>query len=70
MKAAIIVSTYNRADVLPLCLNALLAQKGPDFEILVANDKSTDGTESILKKFEKNDCSRDEQRYAFCKRSC
>ncbi|MDP2625117.1 MAG: glycosyltransferase family 2 protein [Candidatus Peregrinibacteria bacterium] len=55
MKISIIIPTYNRADILTMCLNALEKQKFPvkDFEVIVVNDGSKDETDEILTKFAK-----------------
>lgn len=54
MEASIIIATYNRADVLEKCLEALSKQvfKGV-FEVVIINDGGTDKTESVVQKFGK-----------------
>lgn len=47
-RITVIVPTYNRADVLLLCLGALEAQTMSDFDVIVVNDGSTDNTEEML----------------------
>lgn len=42
------VSAYNRKDYLKLCLDSLLAQTYPNFEIIVIDDGSTDGTSEMM----------------------
>lgn len=42
------VSAYNRKDYLKLCLDSLLAQTYPNFEIIVIDDGSTDGTDKMM----------------------
>lgn len=44
---SIIVSTYNRPDALRLVLLALAEQDAKDFEVIVADDGSTDETKQI-----------------------
>jgi len=44
MKTAVIVTTYNRPDALALALDSYLAQSTSDFELIVADDGSTDDT--------------------------
>jgi len=51
MKFSIIVPTYNRKRMLYGCLKSLVNQDYPknDYEIIVIDDGSTDGTEQIIK---------------------
>ena len=44
MTPAVIVTTYNRADALAAVLDGYLAQTAADFELIVADDGSTDDT--------------------------
>ncbi len=45
---SVVVPTYNGLRFLPTCLNALRAQIFRDFEIIVVDDASTDGTGELL----------------------
>lgn len=55
MDASIVVMTHNRETVLEKTVNAMLAQEfNGQFEVIVVNDGSTDGTKQMLEKFEKN----------------
>jgi glycosyltransferase involved in cell wall biosynthesis len=45
---SIIVSTYNRPDALRLVLLALADQEAKDFEVIVADDGSTDETRQVI----------------------
>lgn len=45
---SIVVPTFNRAGLLGPCIDNLLEQDYPNFEIVLVNDGSTDETESIL----------------------
>jgi GT2 family glycosyltransferase len=45
---SVVVSTYNRADRLPLALDALLAQTGTAYEIIVVDNNSTDDTRTVV----------------------
>jgi glycosyltransferase involved in cell wall biosynthesis len=53
MQASFIIPTYNRAAQLEQCFEALLNQNfiKSEFEIVVVDDGSTDGTEKVVKKF-------------------
>lgn len=55
MELSIIICTYNRAQFLPDALISLEKQSldKAKFEVIVINNNSTDATESISKKFEK-----------------
>ncbi len=55
MELSIIVCTYNRAQFLPDALESIKNQNisGKDFELIVINNNSTDSTETICKKFER-----------------
>ncbi len=46
-KASVIIVTYNREKLLRYCLRALLYQTSQDYEIVVIDDGSTDGTHTI-----------------------
>ena len=47
---SIVTATYNAAEVLPRLIESLLAQTDQDFEWVVADGGSTDGTLEILEK--------------------
>ena len=48
-----VVCTYNRADSLKDCLEALSKQTYPHYEVIVVDDGSTDGTAEVAKGYEK-----------------
>lgn len=48
MKAAVIVTTYNRPDALRAVLEGYLAQQGAPFELLVADDGSGEETRELV----------------------
>jgi glycosyltransferase involved in cell wall biosynthesis len=48
MKLAVIVTTYNRPDALAAVLDGYDAQVGHDFELIVADDGSTDETRRLV----------------------
>ncbi|AEB08259.1 glycosyltransferase family 2 protein [Desulfobacca acetoxidans] len=45
---SVIIPTYNRADVVGEAINSVLAQTCRDFELIVVDDGSEDGTAAIL----------------------
>ena len=50
MEVSVVISTYNNRRILRPCLEAMLAQDFPasDFEIIVADDGSADGTRGMV----------------------
>ena len=48
MRTAVIVTTYNRPDALAAVLEGYLAQENHDFELLIADDGSTDNTRKLI----------------------
>jgi glycosyltransferase involved in cell wall biosynthesis len=48
---SVVVTTYNRPLALAACLNSLLAQHDQQFEIIVADDGSTTGTQHLIADF-------------------
>ena len=48
---SVIIPTFDRADVLPRAIDSALAQPGPSFEIIIADDGSTDGTAAVLSRY-------------------
>jgi len=56
-KVSILIPARNEEKNLPVSLPSLLNQTGIDWECLVANDRSTDGTENALKKLGLNEIS-------------
>lgn len=48
MHFSVVVPTFNRISTLRLCLRGLLNQSYPDYEIIVVDDGSTDGTAEAL----------------------
>ena len=49
LKISVIVTTYNRPDALELVLKALAAQTQLQFEVIVADDGSSDSTAELIK---------------------
>jgi len=48
----VFVPTYNRAHLLPRVLECMEAQTFQDFELLIVDDGSTDGTYDYLKSYQ------------------
>ena len=53
MKTAVILTTYNRPDALAVVLAAYEAQLNINFEMIIADDGSTDETADLLERFRK-----------------
>lgn len=51
MKVSIIIPTYNRARLVCLAIDSILAQDYTDYEIIVVDDGSTDETAAALEKY-------------------
>lgn len=54
-KISVIIPVYNNVDFLPQCLNSLLAQSFQDFEGILVDDGSNDGSETICDDYQKRD---------------
>ena len=52
---SIITASYNRAHLLPRCLDSILQQKFSQFEAIVVDDGSTDNTEQVVEEFVRRD---------------
>lgn len=48
---SIAIITYNQKDYLRECIESCLAQDYPNFEIVIADDGSTDGTQDMLEEY-------------------
>lgn len=52
-RLSIIIPAYNAEAYLPQCLDSIFSQDYSDFEVLVINDGSTDGTADLLGRYPK-----------------
>ena len=50
-KISVVVATYNAARTLGDCLESLRQLRYPDYEVIVVNDGSTDGSEPIIDRY-------------------
>jgi glycosyltransferase involved in cell wall biosynthesis len=48
---SVVIPTYNRAPLLPKCLDSVLAQEFEGFEVIVVDDGSTDDTAEVLARY-------------------
>ncbi len=48
---SVVMTTYNRADVLGSAIDSILNQTYDNFELVIVDDDCTDGTSQILKKY-------------------
>lgn len=51
MKLAVIIVTYNRKELLAESIHALLKQSYKDFDMIIVDNNSDDGTEEVVNKF-------------------
>lgn len=52
---SIVIPVYNSAKTIRECLESIVTQSFPDFEVIIVNDGSTDETAEIVKSFSEND---------------
>ena len=55
MKISVIVPVYNTAQFLPHCIDSILSQSFSDFELLLIDDGSTDGSGQICDAYAEKD---------------
>ncbi len=51
LKVSVIIPTYNRLPMLREAVDSVLAQDFEDFELIVVDDGSTDGTPEVIKQY-------------------
>ena len=49
-KISVVVPLYNKACYIDRCLDSIFGQSFPDFEVIVVNDGSTDGSEGVVER--------------------
>lgn len=47
-KVSVIISTYNRANLLPRAVNSVLSQTYDDYEVIIVDDASSDDTQKVV----------------------
>ena len=53
-KVSILITNFNKADYIEECITSCIKQSYDNFEILLADNYSTDNSSNIIKKFNKN----------------
>lgn len=49
--ASVVIATYNRARFLGEAIDSVLCQTHPEFEVIVVDDGSTDGTRALVERY-------------------
>lgn len=52
---SVIVPVYNKKEYLEECIGSVLGQSFTDFELIIVDDGSTDGSDEVCSEFEEND---------------
>ncbi len=53
-KVSICIPTFNRIDLLPVAIDSVLKQTYQDFELIVCDDGSSDGTADLMSEYQDN----------------
>ena len=53
MRISLIISTYNSPEALDVCLRSVLRQTSSPYEVIIADDGSTDSTPEVIDRFTK-----------------
>ena len=51
MQFSVIIPVYNRSEIIGEAIDSVLGQSLKDFEVIVVDDGSTDGTANVVKKY-------------------
>ena len=51
MQYSVIIPVYNAKETLRRCLDSLVGQQFSDYELLLINDGSTDGSDAICREY-------------------
>ncbi|WP_273750938.1 glycosyltransferase family 2 protein [Leuconostoc mesenteroides] len=51
MSITVIVPVYNKVSAVEKCLQSIVNQKYTNYEVIIVNDGSTDGSETVIEKF-------------------
>ncbi|PTY03738.1 glycosyl transferase family 2 [Opitutaceae bacterium EW11] len=54
-KVSVLIPTYNYARFLPEAIESVLVQRGVEFEILISDDASTDGSDRLIRRYASED---------------
>lgn len=52
---SIIIPVHNREKTLPMCIESILSQTYPNFELIMVDDHSTDNSIKVIKDYQKKD---------------
>lgn len=52
---SVVLPTYNRAHALPIAVDSILNQTYSDFELIIIDDGSTDGTDAVIEELARQD---------------
>lgn len=55
MKISVIITSYNYSNIIGEAINSVLCQLFDDFEIIIADDASTDNSVEVIKEFQNRD---------------
>ncbi len=53
---SIIIPTFNQCDFLKVAISSVLKQSFKNYEIIIIDNYSTDGTKNFLKRIKKKNC--------------